>query len=763
MRGMRTAGQDFSTDFGELKASGTELPLARMQTSSLDKAATYFDIYDLRVTCETRAGISDVNYSAIINLLHDAGVRYKEERRYNVQPDRVVMEILIQKEDIEAINDLNKESEKQGYTFTFNDNLPEDIQDRIITTPEKELEVKVTEDTVKSAGKKTADISQKGWFSFSEGVEGYQYVVIDNILYSAKEVGEGKNPGDAFAVTQDSFMGDDEFNEFADALQSETGYDLKQSPAITIDASKKTAGVLDELLEGAEELLAYGNSGEKARGAGMQSAINAIKSGEDTSELKAEAEDALGGGDSSEKARAGGILEVLEEAGTTASKKTAQFGTYHFTVTLAGSGESAEEAWNDAVISLGMEPGAPPEGNDTKLIKSSKKVVSKFGTYEFTITMSGSGDNVDEAWGDAVDALLIDPGTPPEGGDTQFIEEASKKTAGFDRDKFAPDTKYVDIVFLDGNNAEEALTILETDGEEGLGNHLAEWDYGEYDGQESSDKPWGDADTTFEVAPYYVVSYNTGLGYVSMVMDLDKAAKTASKKTAGEEEEAVAESQVDYESEVLPILEEKLNDAFEEIASDYELLGSEDGGEEVEYKSRDGFMAFTNGGYSVTGITDVSFLVGSGKGLPTDSLQKEIDRVDTEGYENATEEFKKKYPEIVAELGEDNIYYNELYDKGYVNEAEWLSEAERSWSDISVLFKLSAYYYEPGNYHSDAPKSDSVYVKYAVNTDYEYHREKGDEIVADATISFDTPEELGQKLDAFLAGMNAPETAKTAE
>ena len=35
-------------------------------------------------------------------------------------------------------------------------------------------------------------------------------------------------------------------------------------------------------------------------------------------------------------------------------------------------------------------------------------------TYEFTITMSGSGDNETEAWNDAVTALAMDPGSVPE-------------------------------------------------------------------------------------------------------------------------------------------------------------------------------------------------------------------------------------------------------------------------------------------------------------------------------------------------------------
>lgn len=134
--------EEFSTDFGQIKTSSQELPLARLQKSSIEKAATYFDIYDYRLTCEARAGVEDVNYERIISALNDAGIRYKEDRRYNIRPDRVVMEVLIQKEDVDAIKKLNKDLKSEGLTFTFNDNLPEDIQDRIITTPENEVEEK---------------------------------------------------------------------------------------------------------------------------------------------------------------------------------------------------------------------------------------------------------------------------------------------------------------------------------------------------------------------------------------------------------------------------------------------------------------------------------------------------------------------------------------------------------------------------------------------------------------------------------------------
>jgi hypothetical protein len=34
--------------------------------------------------------------------------------------------------------------------------------------------------------------------------------------------------------------------------------------------------------------------------------------------------------------------------------------------------------------------------------------------YEFTITLSGEGNNAQEAWEDAVEAFQLDPGAPPD-------------------------------------------------------------------------------------------------------------------------------------------------------------------------------------------------------------------------------------------------------------------------------------------------------------------------------------------------------------
>jgi hypothetical protein len=74
--------------------------------------------------------------------------------------------------------------------------------------------------------------------------------------------------------------------------------------------------------------------------------------------------------------------------------------------------------------------------------------------------------------------------------------------------------KYRTIVFLQGEEADEYLHILDTDGEEKTITALYEFDYiGE--GDTSDEPPWGDGDDTYTSGPY-VLAYNTRLGYISL-------------------------------------------------------------------------------------------------------------------------------------------------------------------------------------------------------------------------------------------------------
>lgn len=72
---------------------------------------------------------------------------------------------------------------------------------------------------------------------------------------------------------------------------------------------------------------------------------------------------------------------------------------------------------------------------------------------------------------------------------------------------------YEEIVFLQGDEANEALDLLDKDENEALA-YLQAFDMGE--GRDSMDVPWGPADSVSYFANGYVISYNTGLNYIAL-------------------------------------------------------------------------------------------------------------------------------------------------------------------------------------------------------------------------------------------------------
>jgi hypothetical protein len=103
------------------------------------KTAAIFDGYAYRVTIETRAGDTNESYTAVLSMLKSIDVRYREVRRYTIDPDRVCMDILVKAQDVEVLLELAKEVKADGVTITFNDNISEALKSRQIVTPEKEL------------------------------------------------------------------------------------------------------------------------------------------------------------------------------------------------------------------------------------------------------------------------------------------------------------------------------------------------------------------------------------------------------------------------------------------------------------------------------------------------------------------------------------------------------------------------------------------------------------------------------------------------
>ena len=202
-------------------------------------------------------------------------------------------------------------------------------------------------------------------------------------------------------------------------------------------------------------------------------------------------------------------------------------------------------------------------------------------------------------------------------------------------------------------------------------------------------------------------------------------------------------------SKVYEILESKIEDAVADLYSTYENSEQAEG-EEVEYKSRDGFIPFTNGGYSSRWFEYSNMLEGSGISLPTKSLEDKIEEFRENSREYALERFEEEYPEIVKELGGiDNVNYGSLSDAGYDNEADDLDEFER-YDDDSIMMEIEAYYYNPNNDRGEDGKH-TIQLSGAVNLEAPYHRSGNLEDFIQERFTFNSYKELEDKLDKELA------------
>jgi hypothetical protein len=202
-------------------------------------------------------------------------------------------------------------------------------------------------------------------------------------------------------------------------------------------------------------------------------------------------------------------------------------------------------------------------------------------------------------------------------------------------------------------------------------------------------------------------------------------------------------------NDILAVLKEKLDDAVNELPNHYEQSYNATG-EEVESKSRDGFIPFTNGGYEVTWFESMSMFNGAGSSLPTKNLDQEMQRQIDYNYTLAKERFLEDYPEIVEELGEENIDYNSLYEAGYGEEAEQLSEWEMDYDgDDTILCEIGAYYYNPSNDRGlDGQHTIRLYG--LVNLEAPYHRRGNLDDSHDIDITFNSIEELEEKISSGL-------------
>ena len=203
-------------------------------------------------------------------------------------------------------------------------------------------------------------------------------------------------------------------------------------------------------------------------------------------------------------------------------------------------------------------------------------------------------------------------------------------------------------------------------------------------------------------------------------------------------------------SDILNVLKTKIEDSIDEMPIDYENA-SNFTGEEVEHESRSGFIPYTDGGYQAVWFEYIGGLVGAGRNLPTKPLDDEMERQNNYNIELAKDWFVDEYPEIVEELGVENIDYHSLYEAGYGEQAEELSEQEMQYNgEDTIMMQVSAYYYSPENSKGVEGKH-TIRLFGDVNLESPYHRAGNLDDTYEVEFTFDSIDELETEMAIGIA------------
>jgi len=202
-------------------------------------------------------------------------------------------------------------------------------------------------------------------------------------------------------------------------------------------------------------------------------------------------------------------------------------------------------------------------------------------------------------------------------------------------------------------------------------------------------------------------------------------------------------------SEINKIIEDSIKNAITKVEDTYELFSVET--DKVEDKSRDGFMAFTEGGYEGKGFQTLSYLNGSGNLPISAKAGKEIQAQLEYNRELAIDQFKEKNEKKLKDLKitDKQLNYSDLYDLGQGALAEELDGIENDYnSEGTIMFQIGAYFYEP----KGEEKNGTVYVFGVVNWESPYHRSgrSREDVVYKEDLEFSSPEDLKKKLEVVL-------------
>ena len=153
--------------------------------------------------------------------------------------------------------------------------------------------------------------------------------------------------------------------------------------------------------------------------------------------------------------------------------------------------------------------------------------------------------------------------------------------------------------------------------------------------------------------------------------------------------------------------------------NNYEIFYHPDNVEKIPHKSYDGFIPFTNGGYELSFISELSLADGSG------SHSAMVKPFIEQSQSDALEEFKRDNPDF-DETKQDDPLWEEFYDF----ENQYSSEGGEFWYQLRVIFFAA-------DNHRNITGKDEIYIISGTNTDFSYGRDSGLQKAYEKTLKVD--------------------------
>lgn len=212
---------------------------------------------------------------------------------------------------------------------------------------------------------------------------------------------------------------------------------------------------------------------------------------------------------------------------------------------------------------------------------------------------------------------------------------------------------------------------------------------------------------------------------------------------------------LDESKEFNEIVRKAVDTAFNSVAHE-NLAMSGIKLEQVESRSRDGFISSNDGGWEKRGFMELGALVGSGwQAMFNEEIQKKIDELHDADIGLAKEEFIRLNKDLLQSLNisPQQVNYHSLNELKQTKLAEKLSSMERDFSEgeqSALMFQIEAFI--PSR--SRTEKEATIYVAVALNWEAPYHRKgSNNEIYVSEEVTFSSAEDLKKKLLPAIKGL----------